>query len=50
VDFIDSTGLSVLIGALKRSRETNSEFELTGVGRGVRIVLEMSGLSALFGL
>ena len=44
LDFIDSSGLSVLIMALKRLRERGGELRLRSVPARARRVLEASGL------
>lgn len=44
LDFIDSSGLSVLIMALKRLRERGGELRLRSVPDRARRVLEASGL------
>lgn len=50
VDFIDSTGLGVLIGVLKRVRSYGGELHLVcDVDRVVR-VFEITGLDAVFTL
>ena len=47
--FIDSSGLGVLVGALKRARELGREgVTLRGVQEPVRRVLEITGLTDLF--
>ena len=48
VEYLDSTGLGVLIGGLKRLRE--SEGNLTLVGPGMRIlrIFEITGLDKIF--
>jgi anti-sigma B factor antagonist len=48
VEYLDSTGLGVLIGGLKRLRE--SEGKLTLVGPGMRIlrIFEITGLDKIF--
>ena len=52
--FIDSSGLGVLVGALKRLRESNGNgnqtLMLTGLQDAVRKVFEITGLSALFAI
>jgi anti-anti-sigma factor len=47
VAFIDSAGLGVLIGALKRLQSTDGRFAIFSPSRGVRKVLDITGLSAL---
>jgi anti-sigma B factor antagonist len=47
--FIDSSGLGVLVGALKRARELGHEgIVLRGIQEPVRRVLEITGLAELF--
>lgn len=49
--FIDSSGLGVLVGALKRLRETGDgegEVELVGMQDQVKKVFEITGLTTLF--
>ena len=46
--FIDSTGLAVLVGALRRMRERNGQLWLSGVSSPTRRVLEVSGLHRVF--
>lgn len=51
VDFIDSTGLGVLVGALRRLRdERNGRVRIDAVQDDVRRVLEITGLGPMFGL
>jgi len=45
--FIDSTGLGVLVGVLKRAREAGGNVILKSPRRSVRKVLEISGLSKI---
>jgi anti-sigma B factor antagonist len=44
VSFIDSTGIGVLVGALKRTRENRGSFALVGAQPRVRRVFEITGL------
>ena len=44
VSFIDSTGIGVLVGALKRTRENNGSFALICPQPRVRRVFEITGL------
>ena len=47
--FIDSSGLGVLVGALKRARECgNDDLVLRGLQEPVRRVFEITGLTELF--
>lgn len=48
VAFIDSAGLGVLIGALKRVREGGGTIELVGLQPAPRKVVEITGLDELF--
>jgi anti-sigma B factor antagonist len=48
MEFIDSSGLGVFVGALKRVRERSSELELRGVQPSTRKVLEITGLVQVF--
>jgi anti-sigma B factor antagonist len=42
--FMDSTGLSVLLGALKRAQDAGREFRVSGARDEVRHLLAISGL------
>ena len=46
--FVDSTGLSVLITALKRLRQQGGEMALRSPTPGTRRVLEITGLTEVF--
>ena len=48
VNFIDSTGLGMLVGVLKEAREMNGDMHLVNAGREVRRILQVTGLEALF--
>jgi anti-sigma B factor antagonist len=49
VSFIDSSGLGVLVGALKRLRDGGGQtFNLVAARSGVRRVFEITGLDQLF--
>ena len=48
VDFIDSAGLGVLVGGLKRVKDGGGELALVATGRSVIRVLELTGLSRVF--
>jgi anti-sigma B factor antagonist len=50
VEFLDSTGLGVLIGALKRCREAGGNLALAGPRGPVRKVLSITGLDKVFPL
>jgi len=43
--FIDSTGLGVIVGTLKRLRQDGGELMLRSPGRSTRKVLELTGLA-----
>lgn len=44
VDFLDSAGIGILVGAYRRARATGKSFRLTGAGPRVQRVLDLSGL------
>ncbi|GAT71436.1 anti-anti-sigma regulatory factor-like protein [Planomonospora sphaerica] len=46
--FCDSTGLSVLVAALRRSRERGTRFLLAGVGGRLARILALTGLDEAF--
>src|SRR5207244_7971191 len=46
--FIDSTGLGVLVGALKRFRHDDGDLVLSSLGNGARRVVEVTGLLDVF--
>jgi anti-sigma B factor antagonist len=48
MDFIDSTGLGVFVGALKRSREGGDELELRSLKPAARKIFDITGLSSAF--
>ncbi len=48
--FIDSTGLSVLITALKRLRQQGGDLALRSPTPGTRKVLEITGLTEVFSI
>lgn len=48
VDFMDSTGLGVLIGVLKRLREGDGSLALAGIKPAVSRVFEITGLDRIF--
>jgi anti-sigma B factor antagonist len=48
MDFIDSSGLGVFVGALKRIRERSGDLELRGMQPSTRKVLEITGLTQVF--
>lgn len=45
--FIDSTGLGVVVGALKRLRESGGDLLLRSPSRSTRKVLEITGLTRI---
>jgi anti-sigma B factor antagonist len=48
VEFLDSTGLGVLISGLKRCREAGGELKLAAPREPVRKVLSITGLDRVF--
>ncbi len=48
VEFMDSSGLATLVGALKWCRTNNSELRLAGLAQGVRSVFEICRLETIF--
>ena len=50
VPFMDSTGLGVLVGGLKRVKERNGELAIAGAQGTVLRVLNVTGLNAVFAL
>lgn len=50
LSFIDSTGLSALVGALKRYRADGGDIVLRSPTRATTKVLEISGLSQVFAI
>ena len=50
VNFIDSTGLGMLVSVLKEAREMNGDIRLMNAGREVRRILQVTGLEVLFEL
>jgi len=50
VEFLDSTGLGVLVGALKRVRAHDGELRLVCTQSRVRKVFEVTGLTKVFSL
>ena len=48
MDFIDSSGLGVFVGALKRIRERDGDLELRSLQPSTRKVLEITGLTQVF--
>ena len=50
LEFVDSTGLSVLITGLKRLREKGGDMALRSPNPGTRRVLEITGLTQVFSI
>jgi anti-sigma B factor antagonist len=50
VDFIDSSGLGVLVGALKRMRERDGTIVLRGMTASTQKVFDITGLTGLFSI
>lgn len=50
VDFMDSTGLGVLVGGLKRVKERDGTLALAGAHGTVLRVLSVTGLNSVFSL
>ena len=50
VGFLDSTGLGVLVGALKRVRGNSGELTLAGVHERIRKIFDITGLTTVFGV
>jgi len=48
VDFVDSTGLGVLVGALRRAREGGGEVRLVCTNHRILKVFEATGLHEVF--
>lgn len=48
VEFIDSTALGVLVGILKRLRQSDGNLQLLSPRPGILKVLEMTGLTQIF--
>ena len=48
VDFLDSAGLGILVGGLKRARSAGGELELVCSSRDVLKPLEITGLDRVF--
>ena len=50
VDFIDSTGLGVLVGALRRARAANGDVRLVCTNPRILKVFEATGLHEVFAI
>jgi anti-sigma B factor antagonist len=50
VDFLESTGLGVLVGALKRVRSNDGDLYLVCTQPRIRKVFEVTGLTKVFSL
>ncbi|MGH8998939.1 MAG: STAS domain-containing protein [Acidimicrobiia bacterium] len=50
VEFLDSTGLGVLVGGLKRVRSHDGDLTLVCTQRRILKVLEITGLTKVFGI
>ena len=50
VDFLDSTGLGVLVGALKRVRSNEGDLYLVCTQPRIRKVFEVTGLTKVFSI
>ena len=50
LDFIDSTGLGVLVGTLRRVRGTGGDIRIAGARAGIERVFSVTGLDRVFGL
>jgi anti-sigma B factor antagonist len=48
VEYLDSTGLGVLIGGLKRLRESDGNLVLVGPGMRILRIFEITGLDKIF--
>lgn len=48
VEYLDSTGLGVLIGGLKRLREAEGNLVLVGPGMRILRIFEITGLDKIF--
>jgi anti-sigma B factor antagonist len=48
VEFMDSSGLGVLVEVLKCSRRYGGQLKLVGLGRSVRNIFEISRLDSVF--
>lgn len=50
VDFLDSTGLGVLVGALKRVRADDGSLDIVCTHERILKIFEITGLDKVFGL
>jgi anti-sigma B factor antagonist len=50
MEFIDSSGLGVFVGALRRMRDTGGRLELVNLQPGARRVFDVTGLTEAFGI
>lgn len=50
VDFLDSTGLGVLVGALKRVRSAGGSLDIVCTHERIIKIFEITGLDKVFGL
>lgn len=48
VEFMDSSGLATLVGALKWCRRNDSQLKLVGLVQRVRNIFEISRLESIF--
>ena len=48
VEYMDSSGIGVMVTALKISKEKNIPFALAKINERVGMVMDMSGLAVLF--
>lgn len=48
IEYMDSSGLSVLIGSLKRLREAGGDLALVGLGLRTQRIFEVTGMSTIF--
>lgn len=48
LDYIDSTGLGVLIGVLKRLKENDRDIYITNTKKNVRKIFNITGLDKIF--
>ena len=48
LEFVDSTGLGVLVGALKKARQSGGDVELHTPSPAIRKALEITGLTQVF--